>query len=93
MRKLKLAQTLFFCLFLMLSTVVMADVRSSLENVQSELVGTFVPICATLGFIFAGLSYISGNPNGRNHMILACIGAGVAFGASSIMSLIHNLIR
>ncbi len=93
MRKHNLAQTVFFCLFSMIPALAFASVQSSLLSIQGELVGTFVPIAATLGFIFAGISYISGNPNGRAHLILACIGAGVAFGASSLMSLIQSLIH
>ncbi len=93
MRKLNLAQVMSFCLFLIMPLLAHADVEGSLRAVQNQLVGTFVPIAATLGFIFAGISYISGNPNGRTHLVLACIGAGVAFGASSLMSLIQSLIR
>ncbi len=93
MRKRNLAQTVLFCLFSLLPILAAASVESSLRSVQGELVGTFVPIVATLGFIFAGISYISGNPNGRTHLILACIGAGIAFGASSLMSLIQSLIH
>lgn len=93
MRKAKLAQRLLLCLFSLLPLIAEASVETSLRSIQGELVGTFVPIVATLGFVFAGISYISGNPNGRAHLILACIGAGVAFGASSIMSLIQSLIH
>ncbi|HEX7675881.1 MAG TPA: TrbC/VirB2 family protein [Bdellovibrio sp.] len=93
MRKQFIAKRALLCLFLFFPVLALADVEGSLRNVQNELVGTFVPIAATLGFIFAGISYISGNPNGRNHMILACIGAAVAFGASSIMSLIQSVIH
>lgn len=93
MRKRNLAQMVSFVFFSVLPTLAFATVETSLRSVQGELVGTFVPIAATLGFIFAGMSYISGNPNGRTHLILALIGAGVAFGASSIMSLIQSLIH
>lgn len=93
MRRFDLAQTLLFGLLYFMPTLALATVENSLRQVQNELVGTFVPIAATLGFIFAGISYISGNPNGRTHLILACIGAGVAFGASSIMSLIQTTIH
>lgn len=93
MRKTYLVQKAFTCLFLLVPALAFADVENSLRAIQNQLVGTFVPIAATLGFIFAGISYISGNPNGRTHLILALIGAGVAFGASSIMSLIQSLIH
>lgn len=93
MRFQKYLRLVMFFFISILPLLAIASVESSLMSVQRELVGTFVPIAATLGFIFAGISYISGNPNGRAHLVLALIGAGVAFGASSIMSLIQNLIH
>lgn len=70
-----------------------ASVQSSLENVQQMLVGRVGPVAAILGFVFAGFSYISGNPNARSHLVLAVIGACVVFGASSIVSFIQSMVN
>lgn len=70
-----------------------ASVQSSLENVQHMLVGRIGPVAAILGFVFAGFSYITGNPNARAHLVLAVIGACVVFGASSIVSFIQSMVN
>jgi type IV secretory pathway VirB2 component (pilin) len=81
------------CLFSILPDVALASVESSLQAVQNKLIGTILPLAAVLGFVYAGFSYITGNPNARNHLILAIIGAGIGFGASSIVSFIHSLVQ
>jgi type IV secretory pathway VirB2 component (pilin) len=70
-----------------------ASVQSSLENIQTTLVGRIGPVVAILGFVFAGFSYVSGSPNARAHLVLAIIGAGVIFGASSIVSFIQSMVN
>lgn len=74
-------------------TLANASVQSSLENVQHVLVGRIGPVAAILGFVFAGFSYITGNPNARAHLVLAIIGACVVFGASSIVSFIQSMVN
>ena len=71
----------------------MASVESSLQAVQNKLVGTILPLAAILGFVYAGFSFITGNPSARSHLILAMLGAAVGFGASSLVSFIHGLIQ
>ncbi len=69
------------------------SVESSLMAVQSKLIGTILPIAAIIGLVFAGLSFVAGSPNARNHLILAIIGAAIGFGAPSIVSWIQSLIH
>lgn len=83
-----------FTLFLsVMPTIANASVESSLENVQQVLVGRIGPVAAILGFVFAGFSYITGNPSARAHLVLAIIGACVVFGASSIVSFIQSMVN
>ena len=93
MNKKFLVQTAVICLVAAAPVLAFGSVESSLSAVQDKLVGTILPLAAILGFVFAGFSYISGNPNARGHLILAIIGAVVGFGASSIVSLIRTLIH
>jgi type IV secretory pathway VirB2 component (pilin) len=88
-----LVQTALLCLIALVPVLAFGSVESSLSAVQDKLVGTILPLAAILGFVFAGFSYISGNPNARSHLILAIVGAVVGFGASSIVSLIRTLIH
>jgi type IV secretory pathway VirB2 component (pilin) len=69
------------------------SVESSLMAVQNKLIGTILPLAAIIGLVFAGLSFVAGSPNARNHLILAIIGAAIGFGAPSIVGWIQSLIH
>lgn len=69
------------------------SVESSLRAVQDKLVGTLLPMGAMCGLAFAGLSFVAGHPNARQHLFYAIVGAIVGFGAESIVSLIQSLIH
>lgn len=70
-----------------------ASVQSSLQAVQSQLVGTFLPLAAVCGLIIAGFSFVMGHPNARQKFMLAIAGAIIGFGAESIVALIRSLIH
>jgi hypothetical protein len=89
-RKLLLGATI--ALGVLLPAVGFCSVESSLGNVQSKL-QILLPILATLGLGFAGVSFLIGSPNARNHLILAIIGAGVGFGAASIMDFVRQVVN
>lgn len=69
------------------------SVESSLGAVQAKLVNTILPLCAILGLVFAGLSFVAGSANARNHLVLAIIGAVVGFGAQSLVMFIRGLVN
>ena len=73
--------------------LVSASVESSLQAVHSKLVGTLLPLFAICGLIFAGFSFVMGHANARQHLIYAIIGAGVGFGAESIVALVRGVIQ
>ena len=77
---------------LALPAVGFCSVESSLDNVQSKI-QVLLPILATLGLGWAGISFITGNPNARSHLTLAILGACVGFGASSIMDIIRRVVN
>jgi type IV secretory pathway VirB2 component (pilin) len=70
-----------------------ASVESSLSAVQEKLVGTLLPLAAMCGLVIAGLSFVAGHPNARQHLVYAIVGAIVGFGSESIVSFIRNLIH
>lgn len=69
------------------------SVESSLAAVQSKLVTTILPLAAILGLVFAGLSFVAGSANARQHLVLAIIGAIVGFGAQSLVAFIRGLVN
>ena len=70
-----------------------ASVESSTLELQSKLLGTFLPIASVLGLIFAGLSYLVGSPNARSYLGYAILGAVVGFGAESFVTLIKSIVH
>ncbi|MEY4616388.1 MAG: hypothetical protein RJB66_1348 [Pseudomonadota bacterium] len=91
--QIKFLQILNFITLLILPAIGLCSVESSLIAVQTKLIGTILPLAAILGLVFAGLSFVAGSPNARNHLILAMVGAAIGFGAPSIVSWIQSLIH
>ena len=71
----------------------LASVESSLSNIQSVLLGRIFPVLGAIGLVWAGFSFVAGNPNARSHLILAMVGAAVAFGSQSIINLIRSIVN
>ncbi len=71
MTKKNLVRVAVLCLVASAPLFAFGSVESSLSAVQEKLVGTILPLAAILGFVFAGFSYISGNPNSRSHLVRA----------------------
>lgn len=78
---------------LMIPAIAFGSVESSLQAVQAKLVGTLLPLAAICGLCVAGMSFVMGHANARQHLFYAVVGAIVGFGAESIVSLIRSLIH
>ena len=79
--------------YFLLPVIAQASVESSMLDLQSKLLGTFLPIASVLGLIFAGLSYLVGSPNARSYLGYAILGAVVGFGAESFVTLIKSIVH
>lgn len=80
-------------LMLATPTVGYGTVESTLTNVQNKLITVILPLAAILGLVFAGLSFVSGSPSARQHLVLAILGAIIGFGAPSIVAFIRGLVQ
>ncbi|MBX3039560.1 MAG: TrbC/VirB2 family protein [Bdellovibrionaceae bacterium] len=78
---------------LIVPAIAFGSVESSLQAVQAKLVGTLLPLAAICGLCIAGMSFVMGHTNARQHLFYAVVGAIVGFGAESIVSLIRSLIH
>ena len=76
-----------------LPTIGYCSVESTLTNMQNKLITVILPLAAILGLVFAGLSFVSGSPNARQHFMLAMMGAAVGFGAPSIVAFIRGIVQ
>lgn len=80
-------------LYVLAPVIAHASVESSMMELQSKLLGTFLPIASVLGLLFAGLSYLTGSPNARAYLGYAVLGAVIGFGAESFVSLIRSIVH
>lgn len=71
----------------------MASLESSLINIKMRLTGVLLPMIAVIGIVFAGFSFITGNPNARQHIIYAVVGTMIGFGAQGIIDFISYSVR
>lgn len=82
---------LLFAIVLLPATGLCGTVENSIDNVEGKI-RSLLPVLSTIGLGWAGVSFLIGSPNARNHLILAIIGAAIGFGASSLMSFIRGIV-
>lgn len=70
-----------------------ASFESSLITIKTKLSNVVLPVLATIGLLFAGFSFMTGNPNARQHIIYAVIGCILGFGAQGIVDFIATSVR
>lgn len=70
-----------------------ASFESSLTAIQMKLSNVVLPTLATMGLLFAGFSFMSGNMNARQHIIYAVVGCILGFGAQAIVDFIATSVR
>ena len=93
-------ETAAICGLLLLATLLVvypdpayADLENSVRNIRDQLSGTFLPLLSVIGLLFASFSYLTGNPNSRQHITYALIGAAVGFGAQQIINFISSNVH
>jgi len=92
-KKSLLLLTLLITGILILPEVGLADVEGTLGNIRDTLINRLMPLFAVLGLCFSGFSFISGNPNAKNHMFMAIFGAIIGFGAPSIIAFAQGMVQ
>jgi hypothetical protein len=68
-----------------------ADLATNLGRVQRGLLNTVLPAIGTLGLVWGAISFVSGNPAGRGHLIMGVIGLIIGFLAPSIVNFIQSM--
>ena len=84
----------FIILGLVLFTpLAQASVEGSLLGLKNILLGSILPVFAVIGLGFAAFSFLTGNPNAKQHLMYAITGSVICFGAQSIVDLIERVVR
>lgn len=84
---------LYFLLIIFVSDFAMASVESSLMGLKNALFSSILPIFAVIGLGFAAFSFLTGNPNAKQHLYYAITGAIIIFGAQSIVDLLQRVVQ
>ncbi len=78
---------------LLMADPAFASFESSLMNVKTKLTNVILPLLSVIGLGIAAISFITGNPNAKQHITYAILGAIFGFGAQSIVDFISQTIR
>ncbi|HLE10974.1 MAG TPA: TrbC/VirB2 family protein [Bacteriovoracaceae bacterium] len=78
---------------LMAPDLAYAGLESSLVGLKTKLTGVILPVLAVIGMAIAAISFFTGNPNAKQHMIYAILGCVFGFGAQAIVDFIAQTVR
>jgi type IV secretory pathway VirB2 component (pilin) len=70
-----------------------AGLESSLMGIKSKLTGVILPLLSVIGIAVAGISFMTGNPNAKQHISFAVVGCIIGFGAQGIVDFISQTVR
>jgi hypothetical protein len=87
---LTLALSLALCL---IPEFCFADLQGSLDNIKFQLTHLILPTLSVIGMGIAAISFFTGNPQAKQHMVYAILGCCFGFGAEAIMELIRSIVN
>ncbi len=70
-----------------------ASLESSLIGIKTKLTGVILPLLSVIGIAIAAISFFTGNPNAKQHIIYAVLGCMFGFGAQAIVDFIAQTVR
>ena len=79
--------------FLLVPDLAHASLESSLVGIKSKLTGVILPLLSVIGIAIAGISFFTGNPNAKQHIVYAVLGCMFGFGAQAIVDFIAQTVR
>lgn len=84
---------LLVCCFLITPELAHASLESSLAGIKTKLTGVILPLLSVIGIAIAAISFFTGNPNAKQHIVYAVLGCIFGFGAQAIVDFISQTVR
>ena len=84
---------LFLMIGLLMPDLAHAGLESSLMGIKMKLTGVILPLLSVIGIAFAAISFFTGNPNAKQHIVYAVLGCIFGFGAQAIVDFIAQTVR
>lgn len=78
---------------LLIPALAHAGLESSLVGIKSKLTGVILPLLSVIGLGIASISFFTGNPNAKQHMVYAVLGCIFGFGAQAIVDFISQTVH
>ena len=70
-----------------------ASLESSLVGIKTKLTGVILPVLSVIGMAIAAISFFTGNPDAKQHIVYAVLGCIFGFGAQAIVDFISQTVR
>lgn len=70
-----------------------AGLESSLMGIKTKLTGVILPLLSVIGLAIAAVSFFTGNPQAKQHMVYAVLGCIFGFGAQAIVDFIAQTVH
>ena len=84
---------LLLCVTSLMPTLAHASVETSLLGLKSKLTNVILPLLSVIGLAIAAISFFTGNPQAKSHVVYAILGCIFGFGAQAIVDLIASTVR
>lgn len=84
---------LFLAIGLLMPELAHAGLESSLLGLKSKLTGVILPVLSVIGIAIAAVSFFTGNPQAKQHILYAVLGCIFGFGAQAIVDFIAQTVR
>ena len=84
---------LFLAVGLLMPELAHAGLESSLLGLKSKLTGVILPVLSVIGIAIAAVSFFTGNPQAKQHILYAVLGCIFGFGAQAIVDFIAQTVR
>jgi hypothetical protein len=73
--------------------IAFAGLESSLMGIKTKLTMVILPLLSVIGIAIAAISFFTGNPNAKQHIVYAILGCIFGFGAQAIVDFISQTVR
>ena len=70
-----------------------AGLEDSLFGIKQKLTGVILPLLSVIGIAIGAISFFTGNPNAKQHIVYAVLGCIFGFGAQAIVDFISQTVR
>jgi type IV secretory pathway VirB2 component (pilin) len=70
-----------------------AGLEDSLFGLKTRITGVILPLLAVIGIAIGAISFFTGNPRAKEHIVYAILGCVFGFGAQAIVDFISQTVH